>query len=137
MLLRKRYNSSDKRSRILTRWQTLRLSESFAKRPDESQAKVFLDFVATLYQLQKQLDIPYHAGRYLRDRLLTADEIPYVRTTLRDRIPRSSEQEIRKVMNSLSENKGSAGRATAFLEQDDRTAAQSYSSGSDRQISDP
>lgn len=35
-LLRKRYNSSEKRSRILRGWQTLRLSHEFAGLPNES-----------------------------------------------------------------------------------------------------
>lgn len=118
LLLRRRFNSSDKRSRILITWQCLRLTEEFARNPNESQTQVFLDFTAKLMQLQKQLDTPYHADRYLRDKLLTAVDVPHIQTSLRDRIPRTSEQAICRVMNRLSDNKRSAGGTVAYLASD-------------------
>lgn len=67
LLLRKRYNRSDKRHGMLTCWENLRLSEGMQKRQGCSQKEVFLDFTAQLMELQKQLNIHYHANRFTRD----------------------------------------------------------------------
>lgn len=69
-MLGKWYNSSEKRSRILTAWQRATLSEELNKHPNESEVDVFRKFVAKLTSLQQQLDTRYHGDHYLRDRLL-------------------------------------------------------------------
>lgn len=113
--LRRWYNSDEKRARILTAWKSLVFSEEMSKRPDDSEVAVFRDFVARLMALQKQLDTSYHADRFLRDRLLTAVDLPALQTTLRDRIPRSSHQAVQRIANQLSDKKGSAGSTVAMI----------------------
>lgn len=61
--------------------------------------------------LQKQLDTPYHKDRFLRDRLLTAVDIPNILTTLRDRMPRTSQQAVNRIANQLCDKPKSAGSA--------------------------
>lgn len=87
----------------------MRLSEEFAKTPNRSQVDVFMDFTATMMQLQKQLDTPYHEDMFLRDHLLTAVDVPGIQTSLRDPITRTSEQSINRVANCLSEKRRTAG----------------------------
>lgn len=75
-----------------------------------------MDFTAQMMQLQKQLDIPYHEDSFLRDQLLTAVDIPGIQTSLRDRIPRTSEQAVNRIENRLSEKKEAAGRTVNNME---------------------
>lgn len=118
LLLRRSDNSSDKRSETLSKWQAMHLSEEFAKNPNRSQVAVFLDFTSSMMQLQKQLHIPYHEDRFLRDQLPTAGDIPGIHTSLRDRIPRISEQAVNRLANRLSEKRRMAGRNAFILETD-------------------
>lgn len=66
-------------------------------------------------KLQKQLDTTYHADRYLRYQLLIAVDVPHIVTSLRQRIPRASEQAISRTMNRLSYMKKSAGSAVSLF----------------------
>lgn len=50
-LLRKMYDSPYKRSRILTAWKTLRLSEEMGQESDKLEVDVFRDFVTKLSRL--------------------------------------------------------------------------------------
>ena len=65
-LLREWYNSDDKKARILTKWQTMTLSEAMADEPKSSDVSVFRKFVAKLVSFQKQLDEIYHTDTFLR-----------------------------------------------------------------------
>lgn len=53
------YNNSDKRPRILTKWQSLQLTEILMSNPVTSQVEFLRNFVANLTSLQKKLD-SYH-----------------------------------------------------------------------------
>lgn len=75
-LLRNWYNGDDKKTRILSKWQDMRLSRAISQNPDASEVTIFRKFVADLMSLQKQLDKTYHADKFPRDRLLTAVYIP-------------------------------------------------------------
>lgn len=107
--LRAWYNSDEKKARTLTKWQTMTLSEAFEADPESSEAAVFRTFVAKLTSLQKQLDTPYHTDNFLRDRLLTAVDLPAIQSTLRDRMPQTSQMAVNRVANQLSDKPGSAG----------------------------
>lgn len=59
------------RSRRMAKLQSIILSEAMDRSPDRSQMDLFLEFVAELTSLQKQLYVRYHGERYLRDQLLS------------------------------------------------------------------
>lgn len=110
LLLRRRFNSCHKRSRILTKFKWMPISEEFARNTNRSQVEIFIDFTATMMQLQNQLNIPYLEDRFQRDQLVTAVEIRWIQTSLRDRIPRTSEQAVNRISNPLSEKRKTSGR---------------------------
>lgn len=91
------------------------LSDEFGKHPDQSQMEVFQSFTSRLMQLQKQLDLPYHGDRYLRDQILTAVDIPSIQMVFRDKIPRTAEQAINRIANRLSEQRNTAGSSVAYM----------------------
>lgn len=109
MLLRSWYNSEDKQGRQLTEWHNMSLTKTMEDRPGESQMSLFRSFAARLMSLQHQLQKDYHTDKYLRDRLMSAVEIPDIQNTLRDRTPRTSHQLINRVENLLSTRAGSSG----------------------------
>lgn len=104
LVLRIRYNSSDKRSLKLAKWQGMRVSDEMSKNPERSQMEVFVDSIDDLGSLQKQLDTIYHGDRYFRDQILHAVYLPAIQIALRDRVPHTSEQAINRVANGLSDN---------------------------------
>lgn len=114
-LLREWYNSDEKRARIITIWQRMTLSEELAKAPDSTETCVFRKFVARLVSLQKQLNSNYQGDEFLRDRILQATDIPSIQTTLRDRIPETSQQAVNRIENQLSDKPRSAGSSMALL----------------------
>lgn len=117
--LQKWYNSDEKRARILTVWQQMTLSEEMSRNPGESEVVVFRKFVSRLMSLQKELRPNYHSDDILRDRLLTALNIPSIQVTLRDRIPRTSQQAVNRVANQLSDKPRSAGSSLAMVSQEE------------------
>lgn len=123
MLLRRWYNSDEKRARILKAWQSMQLSDKMSKAPHESEVSVFRNFVARLMSLQKQLHPNYHSDEFIRDRLLTTVDIPSIQVTLRDRVPRSIHRAVNRIANQLSDKPKTVGSTATFLtepeEQDD------------------
>lgn len=113
-LLKEWYNINDRKARILNNWQSMSLTEAMEAEPNESEVTVFQKFTTTLLSLQQQLDKSYHSDTLLRDRLLTAVDMPAVKAGLRDRFPRTSKQAINRVAIQLSERKKSAGSASAY-----------------------
>lgn len=76
---------------------------------------VFKDFTDDLMSTQQQLHNTYHTERQLRDRLLTAVDVPSLQEIIADRQPRTAHQLIEQVANSLSERPRSAGSTVAHL----------------------
>lgn len=70
------YDNSDIQAIILKKRQSLWFTEETSKNPNASEVKVFWRFVDTRMSLQEQLDPSYHYETFLRDRLMTAVEIP-------------------------------------------------------------
>lgn len=118
LTLRRQYNSRDKRSRIMSRWQTMRLSEDMAKTPDRSQMEVFLDFIADLVEPLKQLDSNYHVERYLTDQILNTFDVQSIQIFLRNRIPRTYDQAINRIANGLSDKRQTDGSTMAHWTND-------------------
>lgn len=77
------------------------------EKPDDYEITVFRSFVAKLISLQKQRDESYNGDRYIRDRLLTAVDMPLIRDSLRDRVPSTSQKLISSVANRLSASQNS------------------------------
>ena len=99
------YNSEDKRAIIMNKWQSITLTQTMTESPEETEVSIFRKFVATLTTLQKQLEVTYHADRFLRDRLLKAVDIASIQTTLRDRMPETSHDAVNRIANQLSDKK--------------------------------
>lgn len=108
-------NSKDKQSRLRGEWHAMSLSRDMEGCPNESEISVFRAFISRVMSLQHQLHDEYHSDIQLRDRLLTAVDIPTIRDTLRDKRPRTSHQLIHLVPNRLSTNKKTAGTISAHL----------------------
>lgn len=106
-LLRSWYNSADKQGRLLTEWHGMSLTWSMEDRPDESQKTGFRSFAAHLVSLQNKLEKGYHTDRYLRDRLMSAVDIPEMQNALRDGVTPTSHPIINRVANRMSTRKGS------------------------------
>lgn len=109
--LRLWYNNADKRARILKKWLSLHLTEKFMNTPDDFEAGTFQKFVTKLMSLQKQLNRKYHSNRCLRDRLMTAIDIPSIQASMRVLIPRTEQQPTNLIVNRLSEKPITVGWA--------------------------
>lgn len=59
------------------------------------------NLVARLICLQKQVKTCYHHDRFMRDRLVTAVNIPSIQVALWDQIPRTAQQLIKQAGNRL------------------------------------
>lgn len=70
-------------------------------------------FAPKIKRLQKQLYLAYHVDSFWGDQLLIAVYVPYIQTTLRGRVSRSSEQDISPVLIKLSHDARTAG-STVF-----------------------
>lgn len=105
------YNNSDKLARIFTKWQSLCFTEEVSKDLDASDIEVFRKFVAELMSLQDQLDQRHHDGKFLRDRLTTAVDIPSIQIALRDRITCTAQLQANRTENRLFD----ILRTTAFI----------------------
>lgn len=141
-VLRRWYNSDDKQTRILTRWQSMTLSKAMSDPPEESDVNVFRKFVAASKSLQNQLDVTYHDDKSLRDRFLTVVDIASIQTTLRDRMPSNSHDAVNRVAKQLSNKPNSAGsNATCMVEYDRDEAnyslGKSYGEEAKRDVKSP
>lgn len=114
-LLRTWFNSSDKESRLLAEWHSMKLTDAMRETPDAPEVQVFREFVDKLMSLQHQLHEDYHTDRYLRDRLMTAIDIPNISDSLKDRVPRNAHQLVNRVANRLSGRKNSSGTTLTFI----------------------
>lgn len=76
--------------------------------PTDSEVTVFRKFVAKLMTLQN-LDCTYHTNQFFLDHLMTAIDILHIKSTLRDRMPRTSQQAVDRIANQLSDKTRTAG----------------------------
>lgn len=93
----------------------MKINKSMYEKPSLPEVLVFRTFGARLISLQKKVNRKYHTDGFLRDLFLTAVEVPAIQVSLRDHIPRSSNQALNRVANQLSDKINSAGSASAFL----------------------
>lgn len=113
-LLRTRFNYTDKESRLLAEWHDMTFKNAMQKIQDGSEITVFRSFGSNLTSLQYQLHENYHTDWYLRDQLMTYIDIPNIRDTLKDRVPRTSHQIVRRVASTLY-NKKNSSESAAYL----------------------
>lgn len=124
------YNSDDRKLRILTTWQSMNFSEAMADELTETDVTVFRRFVAKLMTVQNQLDSTYQSNQFLIDRLMTAIDIPHIKSTFRDRMPRTSQQAFNWISNQLSDKPRTAGTSAAcIVENDENYNESNYSLG--------
>lgn len=112
-MLRRRYNNREKKYRLLSEWQEMRLSRAMKDDPTASEMGVFQTFVARMMAIQGQLTSSYKGDRYLRDRLQEAIDIPAVQDFLKDRPSKDSQELINRVGNKLSSRPKTAGAVFA------------------------
>lgn len=92
-------------------------SKLMPEEPAASEVFVFSKVFSKSMTLQEQLDDHYHSDTFLRDRLLTVMDIPWVQTTFRDRMLQSSQQDVNRIANQLSYKAHSAEISSAFQTQ--------------------
>lgn len=83
--------------------------------PDDSEICFYRDFVANLMRTQTKLDISYQGDNLLRDQLLESLDLPIIKTTLKDRITRTSQNIINIVLLTILAKKRSAGITNANI----------------------
>lgn len=89
------------------------------KTPQLSQSlDFFLEFWAQIMQLQRVFYSLYHAYCYIRYPILTAVYNNSIQTVLRNRVARTPEHGINRLMNRQSEQFGSNGSAVAHFTDD-------------------
>ena len=75
---RENYITAEQMNRVLTAWQTTRISKEMSENPDKSELEVFRKMVAKLSKLQRQLDSAYQGDLFLRDQIVVATDMPRV-----------------------------------------------------------
>lgn len=103
------YTSEEQKGRILTTWQSMRLSDAMRENQYKSEIRVFRQFSYKMSQLQQQLDKIFQEDTFLREQLIISTDIPNIQKLLRERIPRSSQQAINRIATHLSSAPSSAG----------------------------
>lgn len=98
-----------KKSRILLEWKRIRLTGEMRKIPEDFEVVVLNDFLTRLKNLQKKLDKSYHPDRFIRDRFLTAIDVPAIQGPLHDRIPRTEQQIVQREVRRFSDKTKTAG----------------------------
>lgn len=104
-----RYNSSDKRARILAKWQTLRLTDKMGIDLKESGTGVFRAFIAELLSLTKKLDPSCPDERFLQYTMMTAVDMPSIEVSIRNRICQTAHPQTNRATDRLSSSLQSAG----------------------------
>lgn len=101
--LRSWFSSDEKKARILTSFQELRLSEGMQNNPERSEISVFPSFSMKLSKLQKQLDTHYQHDDILRDQLIIAVDHKEIQKSLREIVPKSSQDATNRISTFLSD----------------------------------
>lgn len=79
----------------------MRLTEELSENTDASVVEVFWEFVATLMSLLKQVDMSYHDDNFLRDRLITAVNMPSIQAAFQNPILRTGQQPAHRIVNRI------------------------------------
>lgn len=101
-------NSMEKQNRLLKEWRHMRISEKMEETPESSEISVYSEIVARIMSVQEHIDESTRGDKFLWDQLLASIEFPRVQSSLKDKIPRSSQKLINAIANYLSEKPRSA-----------------------------
>ncbi len=96
------FTSEEQRSRLLQVWQGMRLSAELAKNPEKSEMEVFRTMSAELSKIQRQLHPDYHGDRFMKDRLVTSDDLPQVARSLKKKPPVAAQKASQRIAALLS-----------------------------------
>ena len=102
------YTSEEQKYRLLQVWQRPSLEKEFQNNPDKSELEVFRTLSEELVQTQHQLHADYHLDRFLRDQLLISADIPKLRRSLIEKIPRTAQEAMQRIATLLSSEPRSA-----------------------------
>ena len=83
--------------------------KSMQEAPEKSEIEVFRELSEELTRIQHQLHSDYHGDRFLRDQLLVAADIPHLRRSLIDKMPRTAPEAMQRIATLLSSEPLSAG----------------------------
>lgn len=86
-------------------------SEELHYNPNDSHVEVFQKLFAKFISLQKQNKLSCHGDKFLKDRIMTAVDIPSAHTAIQDRIPTTAQHLTNLLANKLFENPKTAGSA--------------------------
>lgn len=103
------YTSEEQRYRLLQSWQRPSLLRSMEKEPEKSELEVFRNVTDQLTKIQHQLHRSYHDPRFLRDQLLIAADLPHLRRSLIEKIPKTAQEAMQRIATLLSSEPKSAG----------------------------
>jgi hypothetical protein len=101
-LLLQHFTSEDNEYRLLFDWQKTGFSQFVRRYTQESQRAVFEKLVKYLKTCQRQMNTIYHCDHILRDQLLIAIDVPEINRSLRERVPKTSNDLIQRAATSLS-----------------------------------
>lgn len=113
-IFRKSYRSEDLNARIPSKWKPMTLSEAMVYDPNNSEISIVRKFSSKFMSLRNKLDTSYHTNQILRYSLLTVVDIPAIKSTLRDRLPRTSQKAINRIVNKFSDKPISARGISSF-----------------------
>jgi hypothetical protein len=100
-LLLEHFTSEDNEYRLLFDWQTTRFSQFVRRYTQELQRAVFEKLVKCLKTCQRQMKTFHHCDHILRDQLLIAIDVPEINRSLRERVPKTSNDLIQRAATSL------------------------------------
>jgi hypothetical protein len=112
-LLLEHFTSEDNEYRLLFDWQTTRFSQFVRRYTQESQRAVFEKLVKYLKTCQRQMNTIYNCDNILRAQLLIAIDVPEINRSLRERVPKPSNDLIQRAATSLSIQPASASTLLA------------------------
>ena len=107
--LKDHYTSEEQKGRMLTTWQSMRLTTFIQQNENLSEMDAFRQFTNKLNKIQKQLSSNYQHDFILRDQLILATDLDEIQRALRERIPTTAKEPQNKIATFLSQEKGSAG----------------------------
>lgn len=81
----------------------------------KSELTEFPKVVAKMMTLQKHLDDKYHTEQFLRDLLMTANDIPHFQSTLLDRRTWTRQQTVNHIRNQISDKPQTSGSKSACV----------------------
>lgn len=99
--LRSWFSSTEKKTRLISEWITIRITDALCKSSDKTKIEVFKTFVGRATAIKQHLHNSYHYDRQIRKIILVSDDIPRIQEALGDRQTRTTHQLVKRVANRI------------------------------------